>query len=141
MGISVRVYIVRDDDSIQRFPLNRYERLMHGDSNERAPEFAGKRIRYAEIILELANRKPTEILRAIFAYMHFDAEGRIDSANLEKQHRLSIDSIPPLPVSSDSGNVIDISHLFAQKRLHHQYEWKPTQEIILALYRAIFQET
>ena len=112
-----------------------------GGDPERLPEFAGKRIRYAELILDLVNRKPAEILRAIFSYMQFDAEGRIDSAYLEKQRRLSIDSIPPISLPSDSENVINASHLFAQKRLYHQYAWKPTQDIILALYNAIFPET
>jgi len=141
MGVSVRIYIVRDDNSIQRFPLNRYERLMHGDPNERLPEFADKRIRYTQVILDLVNRKPTEILRAIFAYMQFDAEGRIDSTYLEKRSRLNIDSIPPIQLFSDSENVINANHHFAQKRLYHQYEWKPTQDIILGLYNAIFTET
>ena len=35
MGISLRVFLVNDDDSIDRFALTRYERLLSRDPNER----------------------------------------------------------------------------------------------------------
>jgi hypothetical protein len=44
MGISLRIFLVNDDDSIKRLPLTRYERLMRGDPKERLPECAGKRV-------------------------------------------------------------------------------------------------
>ena len=47
MGLSIRVFIVEDDDSINRLPLAKYERLLKRSSDERLLKYAGKRVRYA----------------------------------------------------------------------------------------------
>jgi len=36
MGISLRVFIVNEDDTLTRIPLSRYERLLKGDPEETA---------------------------------------------------------------------------------------------------------
>ena len=38
MGLSIRIFIVEDDDTIKRFPLARYERLLKRDPDERLLE-------------------------------------------------------------------------------------------------------
>ena len=43
MGIGHRVFIVNDDDSLQRIPLAKYERLYQEDSQERLLQYAGQR--------------------------------------------------------------------------------------------------
>ena len=58
MGLSIRVFIVEDDDSINRLPLAQYERLLKRDPNESLPKYAGRRIRYALIVVDLVNRRP-----------------------------------------------------------------------------------
>ena len=50
MGLSIRVFIIEDDDTIKRLPLARYERLLKSDPNEQLLEYAGKRVRYALIL-------------------------------------------------------------------------------------------
>ena len=50
MGLSIRIFIVEDDDTINRLPLARYERLLKRDSDERLLEYTGKRVRYALIV-------------------------------------------------------------------------------------------
>ena len=72
MGLSIRVFIVEDDDTIERLPLTRYERLLKRHPDERLPKYAGKRVRYALIVVDLVNRRPTEVVRDEFAYLDFD---------------------------------------------------------------------
>ena len=60
MGLSIRIFIFEDDDTIKRLPLALYERLRKRDPNERLLEYAGKRVRYALIVVDLVNRKPIE---------------------------------------------------------------------------------
>jgi hypothetical protein len=43
--------------------LSRYERLLKDDPEECFPQYTGKRVRYALAMVDLVNRKPTEILR------------------------------------------------------------------------------
>ena len=63
MGLSVRIFIVEEDDTIKRRPLTRYERLLKRDPNESLPKYAGKRVRYALIVINLVNRRPIEFVR------------------------------------------------------------------------------
>ena len=69
MGMSLRVFFVNDDDSIDHFALPRYERLLTGDPNERLPQYAGKRVRYILLLVDLLNREPVEILRSYLFYL------------------------------------------------------------------------
>jgi hypothetical protein len=138
MGISLRIFLVNDDDSIQRFPLARFERLIQRDPKERLPQYAGKRVRYVEVALELEQRKPVGILRVLYLIMPFDAEGRVDAAEQEKEQRLGIDMIPPMLPDRDSSQVVEALHRFAKKRFDNEYRWKSTQEIELAIMEDIF---
>ena len=63
MGLSIRIFIVEDDDIIKRLPLARYERLLRRDPNERLLEYTDKRVRYALIVVDLFNRRPIEIVK------------------------------------------------------------------------------
>ena len=97
MGIAIWIFFVNDDDSIQRFPLARFERLIERDPNERLPKYAGKRVRYVEVALELEQRKPVGILRILYLILPFDSEGRVDAAEQEKERRLDAKMAPLFP--------------------------------------------
>lgn len=138
MGITVWIFIVNDDDSIQRFPLARFERLIQRDPNERLPQYAGKRVRYVEVALELEQRKPVGILRLLYLILPFDSEGRIDAMEQEKERRLGVEMMPPILIDRESKQVIEAGHRFVKRRFDNEYRWKPTQEMELAIMEAIF---
>ena len=73
MGISLRLYIVNDDDSLQRIPVAKYERLLDRDPRGRLPQYARKRMRYALVFVDLEKRQPVEILRIQCSYLYFDS--------------------------------------------------------------------
>ena len=77
MGLSIRIFIVEEDDTLKRLPMTRFDRLLKHDPNESLPKYAGKRVRYALIVVELINRRPIEIVKDEFAYLDFDDEGRL----------------------------------------------------------------
>jgi len=85
MGTTIWIFIVDDDDTIQRFPLTRYLRLTERDTNERLPQYANTRVRFVEAAVELEQRKPVDILRLLYIGLFFDAEGRVDAAEKEKE--------------------------------------------------------
>ena len=55
MGLGTRIFIVKEDDSLQRLSLKRYNRLIKGYPDEGLMQYRGKRIRYALIVLEMIN--------------------------------------------------------------------------------------
>ena len=137
MGTTIWIFFVNDDNSIQRFPLARFERLIDRDPKERLPQYAGKRVRYVEVALELEQRKPVGILRILYLVLPFDSEGRVDVAEQEKERRLGIEMMPPI-LDRGSKQVVEAQHLFAKKRFDYEYRWEPTQEIEFTIMEAIF---
>jgi len=138
MGVGLRIFLVDDDDSIQRLPITRFERLLRRDHQERVPQYAGKRVRYAEVAVELANRKPVAILRIEYFVLSFDSQGRIDLAEKRKGSRLAMEAHPRFPSERAFPQVIDAGHRFAKKRYERVYKWKPTPEIEAAILEATF---
>ena len=138
MGIGIRVLLVDDDDSIKRLPLTRYERLVRRDPNEQLLQYAGKRVRFAEVAVELEERKPVQIIRVVYGILPFDSEGRIDTAEYEKEMRLSAEMMPPILADRLSPKIVDAKHKFAKKRFNDQFRWEPTYQIEKAIVEAIF---
>jgi hypothetical protein len=140
MGLSIRVFIVEDDDTIKRLPLARYERLFKRDPDERLLEYAGKRVRYALIVVDLVHRRPIEIVRDEFGFLDFDGGGRLKVVEHEKQESLAFDMLAPLLSNQTNSRVIDARHKFAKKRYFNKFSWAPTDEIIAAIAETIFDK-
>ena len=138
MGIGLRIFIVNDDNSLERLSLKKYERLMARTPDISFPQYAGKRVRYAEVAIEFENRKPVEILRMEYFIMHFDSKGRIDGTVEDDIKSIGVNLVPPIYFEKDPV-VIDAQHHFAKKRFDHQFRWKPTPEIEMIILQAIFK--
>jgi len=140
MGISLRIFIVEDDDTIHRLPFAKYDRLLERNSKECLPQYAGTRVRYALVAVDLFNRKPMEILKFEYSFLTFDAEGRIDPAESKKVARLAAEvlSSSPFPFDKDPDNVIHAGHLFAKKRFENEYIWTPSPEMESVIVNEIF---
>jgi len=138
MGTGFRIFFVHDDGSIQRFPLARFERIMNHDSNECLPEYAGKRVRYALVTVDLENREPVEITGIGYNILTLDSEGRLDVAEFQQEMRLWIDSMPIEGPKRISRKVIDAEPLFIDRRYRSRYRWEPTPEIEKAIVAVVF---
>ena len=104
MGLSIRIFIVEDDDTIKRLPLSRYERLLKRDPDERLSKYASKRVRYALIVVELINRKPKEVVRDEYAYLDFDKEGRFKEPAYEEMESSPLDMLDVLSLEQKKGS-------------------------------------
>lgn len=140
MGLSLRIFLVNDDDSPQRLPLAKYQRMFRRESKECLPNYANKRVRYVMVVLDYLDRKPVEILRIDYAFLKFDAKGRIDQSEKKKEARLAIESFSPIGEKQESEQLIDARHLFARKRYNDRYKWKPSSELEAKIIDAVFGE-
>ena len=138
MGLSIRIFIVEDDDTIKRLPLVRYERLLNRDPDERLSRYASKRVRYALIVVDLFNRRPIDIVKDEFGFLFFDDEGRLKVSEHGKEESLAFDMLAPLFPDQTNNRVIDAQHKFSKKRYFNKYSWSPTDEIRAAIAEAIF---
>ena len=138
MGLSIRIFIVEDDDTINRLPLARYERLLKRDPDERFSKYAGKRVRYALIVVDLVNRRPIEVVRDEYAYLDFDDEGRLNVSKHEQKESLAFDMLSFFSSEQHDKRIIDARHKFAKKRYFDKHRWEPSDEIVAGIAEAIF---
>ena len=137
MGSSLRIFLVDDDDSLHRLPLARYERLLRGEAGESLPQYAGRRVRYVLVSVDVVNRKPVEIVHVQHSRLAFDSKGRLDQVDRQRKAKLAMDLLPALS-GDDPEQVIDARHRFVKKRYDSQYRWKPSPDIETANINAIF---
>ena len=129
MGVSLKVFLVHDDDAIRRIPLSRFVRLNEGDQKECFPEYAGKRIRYALTAIDLVDRTPVEFLHIEYGYLDFDANGRLDVVKQEKSDRWGAEPIEFKEEYLVSPKIIHAQDRFAQKRYLDKNRWKPREDL------------
>jgi ribose 5-phosphate isomerase len=137
MGLGMRIFIVKDDGSLERLPVGRYNRLLQPDSNERLLQYADRRVRCAVIVVESKDRIPVEIVKSQYSYLLFDHEGRLLMEWDEKEAQLAMDMLEPVIADKDK-QVVDARHKFARKRYAREYLWQPSPEIEAAIQKAIF---
>ena len=137
MGLGMRIFIVKNDGSLERLPVGKYNRLLRHDSNERLLQYAGKRVRCAVIVVESKDRIPVEIVKSQYSYLLFDSSGRLLMEWDEKEARLAMDMLEPVTADMDK-QVVDARHKFARKRYAREYLWLPDPEIETVIRKAIF---
>ena len=138
MGIGIRVFLVDDNDSLQRLPLARLERLIRFDRGENLPQHAGKRVRCAMVFLQMAGRQVLSIRNVDYFVLPFDDKGRISKKEWEKGMLLGMDLLPPLINEENPKQVINASHRFAKRRYEHEFKWKPSRKVEDAIVAAVF---
>ena len=137
MGIGCRVFLINDNDSLQRISMERMTRLLRFDRRESLPEYAGKRVRCAMAFVKVAGRQVLAIRNIEYSLLHFDAKGRIDKKEWEKGMRLGMDLLPSLLDEEHPKKVIDARHRFAKRRYEHEFKWKPSRKMEEAIVAVI----
>jgi len=127
---SVRHFFVSDDNVIFRVPNAKFERLLRGSFEKKTERFAGKRVRAAEIIVKLQNRKPIQVLRAIYYYLHFNEKGILDYDRFMKDGGIVANAgIPDIFAEKVPSNLINAQQEFAKRQRDHTVWWKPSMQL------------
>jgi hypothetical protein len=136
MGTSIRHILVDQDDTVIRLSNRLFQRLWDNSQANRIPQFAGCRVRWAEAVVELKDRKPVGILRVVFCYLYFDHKGRLDRDKVMKDGALMMEAGVGSIATTKSGSLIYASSRFAARRRDHEAIWKPSPELNKAIYDA-----
>lgn len=137
MGQATRLFLVHDDDTVERFALSRFERLFgQRDPKERLPEHAGKRLRYALLILRTGGAS-AEIVHADFAFIQLDARGRHASGSHHKEIRDAFAMLDLVPSSIRPEPHLLGEKEFRQRRFKVEHTWEPNDAVLRALRAAL----
>ncbi len=127
---SLRHFFISDDNEIFRIPNTKFERLLKGSFEKKTERFAGKRVRAAEIVVQLENRHPIQDLRAIYYYLHFHEKGILDYDRFMKDCGIVANAgIPDIFSKKVQGNLINAQQEFAKRQRDHTVWWKPNMQL------------
>ncbi|RZB38491.1 MAG: hypothetical protein SRB2_00239 [Desulfobacteraceae bacterium Eth-SRB2] len=138
MGFGFRIFFINDRDEIKRISHTSFERIFNRAPKEVHLEYKNTRIRYAEVILEIENRKPVSIARIVYGYLKFDSKGRVDKEFHDEEQRVAIGMIS-LPLPGESSNVVHATDRFAQKAFKDNFSWIPSFELEQSIIKAAFE--
>ncbi len=139
MGLALRYFLVDDDDRVFRISAARYYRLREGDRKEALPEYQDSMLRYAEVVVELENRKPVSIVRVVYGYLKIDSKGKVDQNFIKNEIRTVSETLPTTPFSGELKNVISASDKFAHRRFKHEFSWTPSSRIEQEIFNKSFE--
>lgn len=138
------LFLVHEDSSVDRIALSRFQRLVsQNDPNERWPEYAGKRLRYALLSVEQETDadEPARVVHASFGFITLDAEGRQCKASAEKAMRDAMDLMGGMMSSKkEQPNVIG-ERAFRQRRYKVEHTWRPSDEVARRIRDALDADT
>jgi hypothetical protein len=142
MKLSHRMIFVDSSDQVLRIPNSRFEKLLGPRSTDRLPQFAGQRVRAAEVIVGLENRHPVDIVRVSYFYLHFDKRGFADYETFMRHGALAMEAAmgSNWPFPDETANVIRAGHRFAARRRDHEVVWKPTSSLARSIYKAALDD-
>ncbi|MBW1814987.1 MAG: hypothetical protein JRJ39_15355 [Deltaproteobacteria bacterium] len=91
-----------------------------------------------ELVVDLLNREPVEILRVQYSYLYFDSEGLINPAYREEEVRLYLEIFPSEPIIRYQWQEIKPKRSLPKKCYDDKYKWTPTPEIEAAIVETVF---
>jgi len=80
--------------------------------------------------VKLENRKPIQVLRAVYYYLHFNEKGVFDYDRFMKDGGIVADAgIPEFLAEKGQGNLINAQKEFAKRQRDHTVWWKPSMQL------------
>ena len=136
MRISVRQILVNDNDEVLLVTNRFFKKLWDKSPEGLLPQFAGRRVRWAEAGVEIQNYRPVAILRVVYSYMYIDAHGWLDADRLMQDAALKMEAGIGSVFLTRSDKVINASSRFAARRRDHEVVWRPSPKVEQAIYDA-----
>ena len=127
MGIGCRRYIVDDEGGLVRLRNAIFERLLRDPQHHTMPALAGQRVRMAEILVQLADRRPVQVVRRVYFIVGFDEAGRLDTTRFQNQERALAESAldRAFAVHGDDDRVLDAASRF----IAQGGRWRPSNKL------------
>ena len=136
MSPCIKILIINNDNTVDVLPVEQYEKLLRRDPDFAIFGYAGRKVRYASVVVESADRKTPKILNAHYSYLTFDSEGRLDIDERSLKANLALGMLPPVYRAPDD-QMIDARQKFAKKRYDDKYKWNPSNKILTEIKRVL----
>ncbi len=129
MSLSSKLFLLSADGTLHALSNAAFMRMLRRESIARIPEFAGRRVRQASIVVALVNGgTPTQIVRCTFSILDIDEHGVLDLArwNAQQIARVADPFAPDRPDCGSLPQVIDAASRFIARG----GSWEPDQALL-----------
>jgi hypothetical protein len=132
MGTAVWTFLRPRPGELHPVSLRAMDDFLSGGG--RLPADAASFVRYAQVIVDLENRRAVEVLRVGFFQHRARKDGKLDRKHLEEVLAATADATAGwIQLDELPQGVIPAEHEFAKRRLEHLSTWKPTPDDLATL--------
>jgi len=136
MGMSVWYFVRPRHGEFRAVSTREADRFL-SDAGGRIEPDADGLVRYAQVCVDMENRRAVALVRVDFLQSRADEDGAIDRDHLrEVMQVVPVVMSGVLPSDSPAG-VVDAEPKFAKRRLDHLTRWTPTNDELADLRRLV----
>jgi len=106
---------------VSRLSGSRFAAMLSDPSVHPIPQFAARRVRGAEAVVEQVHRRPVKVIRLVFFMLTFNERGVLDADALMRQAAATFDTLHPQTRSKGS-TVLEAQSRFVVRG----GRWRPT---------------
>ena len=136
------MFLLTPDDRLWQLPVHRFDEMLANPAEHRFVQFTGQRIREAQVLVQLRNRRPRAIARTSFHILTFDANGCFDvAAYLRQEFSRAEVAISPVLAAVLKDLHPETSVIEAGARFSARGgSWKPSQPLLRLIHDAAMGE-
>ena len=90
MGLSLRTFLIDELDQLYRLSNVKYSKMLDDSASAPIPRFSGQRVRVADALVELENRRPVGVRHVYYYFLRFDDNGKFDREQWEREGAASV---------------------------------------------------
>jgi hypothetical protein len=134
MVLSSKLFLLSADDTLHALAGTAFMRMLRREDVARLPDFAGRRVRQASIVVEVVNGTPTRVVRWTFSILDIDAHGLLDVERLSTQQFARVDDLfePARGAQDKEGPLIDAARRFVARG----GSWEPDERLLCRIETA-----
>jgi hypothetical protein len=119
------MFIFEEDGAMRHIPQRISIGLAIG--SQKLPEYAGRRLRYANVIVSTENRRPAAIERIEGSYFSFDKRGGVQEGLARGAMGAMTTFEDALQEKAATGPVTSIAARIARKKWEREHRWTPSR--------------
>lgn len=135
MDYGVRFVVISEKDKVLRISHAGISELF--DRKLALPQYAGKRIRWCEVVVSLKEGRAVAVQRFLPRYIHFDALGVLDLDRQLEEARLRMDvssaDITPEDLSPEERLVREAKTWLDRQVIAQECQWEPDHDLRLVI--------
>jgi hypothetical protein len=110
------------------------------DGQDAMPQYAGKKLKLAQVVVQLANGRPAQIARIYGTYLSFDQAGKADKS-FEDVSRAALEMMDSVErfERNKSAKVVSLAPKLRQRRYERDHRWRPSRKDIEIISQARFE--